>query len=95
MADRKTKVCFPIMYILPLMKYLVALPPVSNANYSIAKNVKYVKYLKLLNIYHSFLLILPWTMALGICNQVSLIKDFDPECNICNIHVMNKEGHCI
>ena len=45
-------------YILPLMKYLVALPPVSNANYSIAMNVKYVKYLKLVDIYHSFLLIL-------------------------------------
>ena len=58
MADRKTKVCFPIMYILPLMKNLVALPPVSNANYSIAMNVKYVKYLKLVDIYHSFLLIL-------------------------------------
>ena len=56
--DRKTKVCFPIMYILPLMKYLVALPPVSNANYSIAINVKNVKYLKLVDIYHSFLLIL-------------------------------------
>ena len=55
----KNKVCFPIMYILPLMKYLVALPPVSNAKYSIATNVKYVKYLILLDIYHSFLLILP------------------------------------
>ena len=32
-------------------------------------------------------------MALRICNQVSWIKDFDPECNICNIHVMNNEGH--
>ena len=46
----KTKVCFPMMYILPLMNYLVALPPVSNANYSIAMNVKYVKYLKLVDI---------------------------------------------
>ena len=80
---------------LPLMKYLVALPPVSNANYSIAMNVKYVKYLKLVDIYHSFLLILSWTMALRICSQVSWIKDFDPECNICtNIHVMNNEEHC-
>ena len=54
----KPRVFFTIMYILPLMKYLVALPPVSNANFSIAMNVKYVKYLKLVDIYHSFLLIL-------------------------------------
>ena len=56
MADRKTKVCFPIMYISPLMKYLVALSPVSNVNYSIAMNFTFLEtggY-----IYHSFLLIL-------------------------------------
>ena len=47
------------LYTLPLMKYLVALPPVSNAKYFIATNVKYVKYLKLVDIYNSFLLILP------------------------------------
>ena len=35
------------------MKYLVALPPISNEIFSIAMNVKYVKYLKLVDISHN------------------------------------------
>ena len=32
-------------------------------------------------------------MALRVCNQISRIKYFNPECNICNKHVMDNEGH--